>query len=193
MKLPHHCILFLFTICTVSQLFWNRVCTLWSGIWVEAVCSFLQIITVITYRSNLYFRSHMAQLFLSLPYFVLHVWELQLAFIAVMTIWPCDKQALVQRPNQMDNIEETRWSHWHVGSATAWFEIFLPYPLSSLPLMGHFRSYVKYFKRYKHTALRYMRTEYMIVKLSTRPQTNWRDWISPIQSVALGCSADDSK
>ncbi len=28
LKLPH-CILFLFTICTVSQLFWNRVCT-WS-------------------------------------------------------------------------------------------------------------------------------------------------------------------
>ncbi len=28
LKLPHHCILFLFTICTVSQLFWNRVCTL---------------------------------------------------------------------------------------------------------------------------------------------------------------------
>ncbi len=27
LKLPHHCILFLFTICTVSQLFWNRVCT----------------------------------------------------------------------------------------------------------------------------------------------------------------------
>ncbi len=26
LKLPHHCILFLFTICTVSQLFWNRVC-----------------------------------------------------------------------------------------------------------------------------------------------------------------------
>ncbi len=24
LKLPHHCILFLFTICTVSQLFWNR-------------------------------------------------------------------------------------------------------------------------------------------------------------------------
>ncbi len=30
LKLPHHCILFLFTICTVSQLFWNRVCTRWS-------------------------------------------------------------------------------------------------------------------------------------------------------------------
>ncbi len=28
LKLPHHCILFLFTICTVSQLFWNRVCIL---------------------------------------------------------------------------------------------------------------------------------------------------------------------
>ncbi len=28
LKLPHHCILFLFTICTVSQLFWNRVCKL---------------------------------------------------------------------------------------------------------------------------------------------------------------------
>ncbi len=27
LKLPHHCILFLFTICTVSQLFWNRVCS----------------------------------------------------------------------------------------------------------------------------------------------------------------------
>ncbi len=27
LKLPHHCILFLFTISTVSQLFWNRVCT----------------------------------------------------------------------------------------------------------------------------------------------------------------------
>ncbi len=27
LKLPHHCILFLLTICTVSQLFWNRVCT----------------------------------------------------------------------------------------------------------------------------------------------------------------------
>ncbi len=27
LKLSHHCILFLFTICTVSQLFWNRVCT----------------------------------------------------------------------------------------------------------------------------------------------------------------------
>ncbi len=27
LKLPHHCILFLFTICTVSQLFWNQVCT----------------------------------------------------------------------------------------------------------------------------------------------------------------------
>ncbi len=27
LKLPHHCILFLFTICTVSQLFWNRVVT----------------------------------------------------------------------------------------------------------------------------------------------------------------------
>ncbi len=26
LKLPHHCILFLFTICTVSQLFWNQVC-----------------------------------------------------------------------------------------------------------------------------------------------------------------------
>ncbi len=26
LKLPHHCILFLFTICSVSQLFWNRVC-----------------------------------------------------------------------------------------------------------------------------------------------------------------------
>ncbi len=26
LKRPHHCILFLFTICTVSQLFWNRVC-----------------------------------------------------------------------------------------------------------------------------------------------------------------------
>ncbi len=26
LKLPHHCILFLFTICTVSQLFWNGVC-----------------------------------------------------------------------------------------------------------------------------------------------------------------------
>ncbi len=26
LKLPHHCILFWFTICTVSQLFWNRVC-----------------------------------------------------------------------------------------------------------------------------------------------------------------------
>ncbi len=25
LKLTHHCILFLFTICTVSQLFWNRV------------------------------------------------------------------------------------------------------------------------------------------------------------------------
>ncbi len=31
-KLPHHCILFLFTICTVSQLFWNRVCTWLAGI-----------------------------------------------------------------------------------------------------------------------------------------------------------------
>ncbi len=30
LKLPHHCILFLFTICTVSQLFWNRVCILMS-------------------------------------------------------------------------------------------------------------------------------------------------------------------
>ncbi len=28
LKLPHHCILFLFTICTVSQLFWNRVCNI---------------------------------------------------------------------------------------------------------------------------------------------------------------------
>jgi len=26
LKLPHHCIPFLFTICTVSQLFWNQVC-----------------------------------------------------------------------------------------------------------------------------------------------------------------------
>ncbi len=28
LKLPHHCILFLFTIYTVSQLFWNRVCNI---------------------------------------------------------------------------------------------------------------------------------------------------------------------
>ncbi len=37
LKLPHHCILFLFTICTVSQLFWNRVCKwlpLWMGLWI---------------------------------------------------------------------------------------------------------------------------------------------------------------
>ncbi len=33
LKLPHHCILFLFTICTVSQLFWNRVC-----IYIQCVC-----------------------------------------------------------------------------------------------------------------------------------------------------------
>ncbi len=32
LKLPHHCILFLFTICTVSQLFWNRVCILNSNV-----------------------------------------------------------------------------------------------------------------------------------------------------------------
>ncbi len=29
LKLPHHCIQFLFPICIVSQLFWNRVCSSW--------------------------------------------------------------------------------------------------------------------------------------------------------------------
>ncbi len=44
LKLPHHCILFLFTICTVSQLFWNRVCIIKKRIYCsrKVFCSFTQ-------------------------------------------------------------------------------------------------------------------------------------------------------
>ncbi len=45
LKLPHHCILFLFTICTVSQLFWNRVCiyTVYIYIFIYYICMYVCI------------------------------------------------------------------------------------------------------------------------------------------------------
>ncbi len=73
-KLPHHCILFLFTICTVSQLFWNRVCR-WMTI-LDAVPPEGSEITVVQLRlAPLSFTHWNSSRFLESFNYVMHCWR----------------------------------------------------------------------------------------------------------------------